>query len=189
MKELKASIRKSLLKKRMTLNKEEAKEKSEIIISKLMELDIFKKSKTIMLYLSFKNEVDTYELIEWCFENNKHVAAPYTIANGKKIIPYEIKNLSNNIHKSSFGVFEPSIDVVNEVNLNSIDLIIVPGVAFDKNKNRLGFGAGYYDRFLSKRFKSIPAVAICYDFQLVDEVPVGNFDIPMDMIITEEKII
>lgn len=189
MEEFKSSLRKSLLKKRRALSKEEVNERSGIIISKLMDLDVFKKSKTIMLYLSFKNEVDTYELIEWCFKNNKSVVAPYNIINERKMIPCEIKNLNDNIQKSSLGVFEPNIDVVNEVNLNSIDLIIVPGVAFDKNKNRLGFGGGYYDRFLSRRIKSIPTVAICYDFQLLDEVPVGNFDIPMDMIITENNIL
>lgn len=189
MDKFKSSLRKSMLKKRRSLSNEEVKKKSEIIISRLMDLDVFKKSKTIMVYLSFKNEVDTYELIEWCFKHNKSVVAPYNIPSEKKIIPCKIKNLDDNIQTSSLGVLEPNIQVVKEVDLNNIDLIIVPGVAFDKNRNRLGFGGGYYDRFLSRRTKSTPAAAICYDFQLVDEVPIGDFDIPMDMIITENNII
>ena len=142
-----------------------------------------------MLYLSFNNEVDTYPLVTWCLNNGKTVIAPYCVQSEKKIIPFIINNLTTDLTKSTFGIMEPKHDLLKMVNINDIDLIIVPGVVFDKHCNRIGFGAGYYDRFLSKKLKDTLTIGIAYDYQIIDEIPTGVYDVPLNFIVTQKRII
>jgi 5-formyltetrahydrofolate cyclo-ligase len=187
--DLKANLRKEMLQQRKTMETQNVSSYSNKIISAIMELPEFINSKNIMLYLSFNKEVNTYPLARWCLDNGKTVIAPYCIESEREIVPYKITNLLNDLTKSSFGVMEPKHDILQKANIEDIDLIIVPGVAFDKNCNRLGFGAGYYDRFLPKRLKHTPAIGIAYDYQIIDEVPTSEYDVPLDFIITQERII
>ncbi len=142
-----------------------------------------------MLYLSFNNEVNTYPLVTWCLANDKTVIAPYCIQSQRKIIPFEISNLTNDLTKSTFGVMEPKHDLLKEANIDNIDLIIVPGVVFDMHCNRIGFGAGYYDRFLPKKSNTTTTIGIAYDYQVVDKIPTNEYDVPLDLVITEKRII
>jgi 5-formyltetrahydrofolate cyclo-ligase len=186
---LKDNLRKEMLVKRRNMETQDVSSFSNKIISSIMELPEFINSKNIMLYLSFNKEVNTYPLARWCLDNNKTVIAPYCIQSKREIVPYKITNLINDLTKSTFGVMEPNHALLSKVNIEDIDLIIVPGVVFDENCNRIGFGAGYYDRFLPKRLKNTPAIGIAYDYQIVDKVPTGEYDVPLDFIITQERII
>jgi 5-formyltetrahydrofolate cyclo-ligase len=186
---LKDNLRKEMLEKRKTMETQNVSSFSNKIISSIMELPEFINSKNIMLYLSFNNEVNTYPLARWCLDNGKTIIAPYCIQSQREIVPYKITNLMNDLTKSTFGVMEPNHNLLSKVNIEDIDLIIVPGVVFDEHCNRIGFGAGYYDRFLPKRLKSTPAIGIAYDYQIIDKVPTGEYDVPLDFIITQERII
>jgi 5-formyltetrahydrofolate cyclo-ligase len=84
---------------------------------------------------------------------------------------------------------EPKHDILNKANIEDIDLIIVPGVVFDEHCNRIGFGAGYYDRFLPKRAKNSSTIGLAYDYQIINKIPTGDYDIPLDFIISEKRII
>lgn len=185
----KKKLRSLMLKKRGYLSEEENKQCSRKIRSTLINLDTFKNANVIMLYLSFKNEVDTYNIVKWCFEQGKRVIVPYCIKETSTIVPCEITNLDVDLVKGSYGILEPKVDCLKKVNIDDIDVVIVPGVVFDINCNRVGFGAGYYDRFLSKAKNPLQTIALSYDFQVVDKVPADEFDKPLDMIITEKRII
>ena len=186
---LKADLRKEMLQLRKNMETRDVSSFSNKIISAIMELPEFINSKNIMLYLSFNKEVNTYPLARWCLDNGKTVIAPYCIQSQREIVPYKITNLIGDLTKSDFGVMEPKYDILEKVNIEDIDLIIVPGVVFDENCNRIGFGAGYYDRFLPKRLKKTPAIGIAYDYQVIDNVPTSEYDVTLDYIITQERII
>ncbi len=184
----KSELRKKVLRLRNNMSDEEVELKSKTIINKLTALDEYKNSKVVFIYMSFKNEVKTSDLIEEMLSENKRVVIPYTDTKNIEIIPSEIKNLKDDLTLNTFGYYEPVLEKVKQVKPEELDLIITPGVVFDKNLNRIGFGKGYYDRILSKKRNDTKAIAVAYDFQVIDEVPTEPHDIKMDMIITEEKI-
>lgn len=185
---LKAKLRKSLLIQRSLMDKQEVESLSQGIMEKLVKVKPFLESKVVMIYLSFKNEVATDKIINWCFKQGKEVVVPYCIVDTKEIIPCKLDPERKNLIKNKYGIWEPSKDSRIPVDIEEIDTIIIPGVGFDKNCNRLGFGGGYYDRFLVKRKKEASAIAICYENQIVEAVPTDSYDIPMDIVVTEESL-
>lgn len=185
----KNTLRKNMLTQRKSMKIRDISAFSNKIINTIMALPEFIKCKNIMLYLSFNNEVNTYPLVTWCLNNSKTVIVPYCVEAEKKIIPFKINNLTTDLNKSTFGIMEPKHDLLKQVNINDIDLIIVPGVLFDKTCNRIGFGAGYYDRFLPGKAKNALTIGIAYDYQIIDEIPTDVYDVPLNFIVTENRII
>ena len=152
--------------------------KSNIIKDKIINTIEYQTSKVIALYKNLDSEVETNELINYALKDNKVVVLPKIV--GKTLEFYKTDNKKFN--KNIYNIYEPvETDIVND-----IDLFIVPGICFDKYKNRVGFGKGYYDRALKTNGKKI---GICFEEQIYDErIKVDPFDIKMDKIITEEKI-
>ena len=150
---------------------------SNIIIDKVLALKEIKTNDTFMVYNSFGNEVKTDRLIKTLKSQNKIVALPITIDSDMLAgVP-----IGNEYEKSSLGVLEPKSYTVIE----NPSVIIIPLVACDKNLNRIGMGKGFYDRFLKD--KNCLKVGICYDFQVVENIPKNPTDIPLDIIITEKR--
>lgn len=185
----KSEERKKILSIRNNLEPETVKQSSKIIIDKLTALDEYKDSNVVFIYMSFKNEVETFNLIEKMLSENKRVIIPYTDIKNTEIIPSEIKSLKDDLVLNPFGYYEPVINKVKQIEVEELDLIIAPGVVFDEELNRIGFGKGYYDRILSKKRKDTKVIALAYEFQVVEEVPTEPHDIKMNMIITEKRII
>ena len=168
----KDELRKQIIKKRKDiLNK---KKKSTIIVDKIINLDFYKKAKVIAIYNNMTNEVD----LSYLKDIDKIVLLPKVVED--KMIFIKIDN-NTKYKNSSFGVSEP----IGEEYLGNIDLIIVPGVGFDKELNRLGYGKGYYDKYLSG--KNIYKIGVCFKEQIVDSLPVDKYDIKMDLVITEKE--
>ncbi|HAM38741.1 MAG: 5-formyltetrahydrofolate cyclo-ligase [Elusimicrobia bacterium RIFOXYC2_FULL_34_12] len=180
----KKDIRTKVLAIRKCIGKEIVCKNSKRILKKLFQLGEFRKAKKIVFYASFNNEVDTWLMIEKALKLNKEVFLP-KIKNGK-IIPVKVKNL-NNLACGKYGILEPINGDSKKISIKYFDMIIVPGVVFDKNCNRIGFGKGYFDNFLS----NIEAVKIGlgYGFQVIEHIPVTDKDVPMDRVITEKQII
>ncbi len=162
-------------------NKEE---KTLVIKEKLINLEKYKKSKIIAIFKSFGSEINTTEIIDHSLNNGKVVILPKVVENNLKF--YKISN--NEIFvKSKFGIDEPIPEEENLVQNDLIDLIIVPGLSFDKEKNRLGYGGGYYDRFLSN--VNCMKIGICYEEQIYEgDLPAEKTDIKMDLIVTDKNI-
>ncbi len=170
-KELRANIK--LLKKQHT--KEQLLEQSELILAKLERHPDFRNARIVMLYSALPDEVQTQAFLEkWRHE--KKIILPTVV--GDDIIPVELAE-NTGFAVGDFNILEPQ----NEPYTGGYDLIVVPGVAFDRNGNRIGRGRGYYDRFLCKHL-DVKRIGICFDFQLVDKVPTEPNDIIMDEIIT-----
>jgi 5-formyltetrahydrofolate cyclo-ligase len=102
---------------------------------------------------------------------------------------YEINDIDKDTLPCYKGIIEPDSTVLKLLDPSEIDLAVIPGVAFDQGKNRIGYGAGYYDRFLHKLRADCLKVSVAFDLQLVDIIPAGRYDVPVDMVITEELLI
>lgn len=163
----------------------EKERKSKLIINKIKDIEEYQKAKIIALYKSLPSEVNTDELIEYSIKIGKIIALPKVIDNVLKF--YKI-DLDEKLIKSSFGVYEPKGDSSKYIDLQNIDLVIVPGICFDKEKNRLGFGKGYYDRFLEN--SNLNTIGICFSEQILinDSLPTNNNDIKVKKIITNKEI-
>jgi 5-formyltetrahydrofolate cyclo-ligase len=167
-----------LLKNKLS-NQDKLKE-SEIVFEKIESLPEFKAANTILIYWSTKDELPTHEIVKkW--RNEKFVVLP-SIKNKNLVLKKFTKETEMVQH--ALGIWEPDL---NEVYTGKVDLAIVPGVAFDKNKNRLGRGKGYYDRFF-RRNKTLK-IGVGFDFQLIDFIPVRWWDRQMDKIVTPSNTI
>lgn len=178
-------IRDKILSIRNSLSPEEAKGRSKLIFQNLKTLPIFNTAKVIHTYVSSKkNEVDTIEIINYLFSIGKRVIVPVVDKDREVLRHSELKSISD-LKKSTFGILEP--EQIKEVSLNEIELVLVPAIAVDRFGNRIGFGSGYYDKFLSQI--RCPKVALVYDFQIVDKIETSPNDAPVDFIVTETEII
>jgi len=183
----KAELRKEILQKRDSIEPSVKKIKDKAVIARLKGLYEFKSAKTLLLYASFRSEVDTHKLIKESLEAQKRVLLPRVNYSLKKLEIREIESL-NDIEKGHWGIPEPKRATPLR-DLNEADLIIVPGVCFDRKGGRIGYGAGYYDKLLKGLNKSIPVIAIAYDEQVVEEIPLEAHDRRVDMIITDREVI
>lgn len=178
----KAEIRSQALKKRKALTSEEQKEKSEDIIEQLEKLDVFKNAEVILVYYSHHGEVRTQDFMAKWLDKKQFLLPKLT--EGDTFLVQPLSSLDE-LEENRYGIPEPA---VSELEAPRPELIIVPGVAFDRKGNRIGMGNGYYDRFLADK-KDIPTVALAYGQQILDSVPQKPYDEPVDYIITEDEVI
>ena len=184
-------LRRRILDERKNINIVEKKEMDNKILCKLYESEYYKKSKKIFMYISYDSEINTKGIITKALEDNKKVYVPRTEFKTRIMDAVEIRSLDNLV-ESEYGILEPSINEPH-IDPNELDLIIVPGVAFDKQGGRVGYGAGFYDRYFNKisedNIERIIKLALAYEFQTLDKVPMNDQDIPVDFIITENEFI
>jgi len=153
---------------------------ADVVFKKIELLPEFKQAKTILIYWSMKDELPTPEIIaKWC--NQKQLLLP-SIEKNKLVLKKYLQEVQ--LIQKDLGFWEP--DLIENYN-GSVDLVIVPGVAFDRNKNRMGRGKGYYDRFF-KKYKPVK-IGVGFDFQLMPKIPVAGHDIKMDKIITASEMV
>lgn len=181
----KVLIRKEILSKLRLLSPEENSRKSEIIKQKLFSMKEFNKSRVVMFYVSMKDEVNTWDMLKEALKIGKRVAVPCTASETDEIIPAEIKDPEKELEIGKYGIYQPGKDSINKIPLDNIDLVIVPGVAFDEEKYRIGRGKGYYDRFLSRVSSRTVTIGICFDFQVVKSLPRKPHDLPVSKVITD----
>ncbi|NQV08586.1 5-formyltetrahydrofolate cyclo-ligase [Candidatus Woesearchaeota archaeon] len=174
----KEAIRKKLQEMRIGIDEEFVREKSKEIMKKLFEDEDYKKAKTVMFYVSIDDEVDTHDMIHEALKEKK-VCVPKTNLATKTIDAHHIESF-NHLRVGSFYILEPENE--SKVDVSDIDVIIVPGVAFDKKGNRIGRGKGYYDKFLKDKHSK--KIGLAFGFQILDEVPVEEHDVAVDKVIS-----
>ena len=183
---LKAEVRKSCLFQRAALGEEERKTKSRIIQQKLRSLPEFQQAQVVMLFLNFRDEVETTALAEATIALNKRLILPRCAPHGL-LLPIEVGDLAKDIEPGVWGIREPKLNK-GETDPSEIDLIVVPGAGFDLTGDRLGYGGGFYDRFFMRLNPVTPRVAICFECQVIAQVPVDKHDAKMTMLITENAV-
>lgn len=183
---VKTSVRKKILAKRNSITKKFVNEASKKIYKRLINTSEYNNAKTIMFYVSKDNEVETRSMIEDTIKKSKKICVPKTDRLNHKLHPVMIKDMDSDLELSHFGLHEPRLDRGKLVSITKIDLIITPGIAFDRDGYRLGWGKGYYDRFLENT-GNIPKIGLAFDFQIIPQLPRDSHDIPVDIVITEKR--
>jgi len=184
---MKDMLRKSILDKRNALSISEVLEKSSTIKKRFFEMDLFKNAQTILFYVSYGNEVSTHDIIKESIEMGKNVVVPKSVTNNNSLILSRFTDWSN-LELGAYNILEPKKETIKEVNVESIDLIILPGVVFDESGNRIGHGKGYYDRLLSDS-KDIPTIGLAFELQIIKNIESEKHDEKIDIIMTEERSI
>ncbi len=159
-----------------------------MIKQRLFSLEEFKLSVTVMAYVSTCDEVATDKIISCCLAGGKRVAVPSLRGGGDEIVPSLISDPEKELAPGLFGIMEPASEYVKPVPLDEIDIVIVPGAAFDASGSRLGLGGGYYDRLL-KKLPRPAVIALAFNFQVLESLPVQAHDVAVDKLITESSVI
>ena len=162
-------------------------EKSKRIRDLVVSSETFRDASVIMMFLSMPHEVDTTSMILHAWRQGKTIVVPKVSWQQRHMIPVEIKSLETGLATNGHGLRNPTEG--EPVPFEDIDLIITPGLAFDRNGNRLGRGGGYYDKFFATHEKETTKWAVAFSEQLVDKVPTADDDIPVDAVVTENEII
>ncbi len=183
----KKELRKQLLAERQQLTREQRAPWDAAIFKRLSEMEEVQQASTIMLYLDFRGEVESEEMIRYGLAAGKRVCAPVTFKEERRMVPVLISSLDQ-LHEGAYGIREPLHLPEREVGVEEIDLVVLPGVGFDRQGGRLGYGGGYYDRFLPKLRPDARKIAVAYELQVVAEVPMEAHDTPLDALVTEAGV-
>lgn len=156
--------------------------------ARILKSPAFQSAVCVMLYMPLRSEVDVIALALEAFRLGKTVCVPRVADGGKSMHAVEIKSIDDeSMTSDALGVRAPRSG--RTMPQDSIDLVITPGVAFDLRCERLGRGGGFYDRFLAKAHRHTTTIGICFDFQLVDEIPSQSGDVPVHAVVTDRRAI
>ena len=184
----KKACREEILSLRNAQSEENIFNKSKKIFDFLISTKEYENSSKIMFFMGKEKEVQTDFMVEESLKKGKRIFIPITKTKKRRLIPCEIKNLDELVI-STFNVKEPKKECIKVHDPKDIDMVIVPGVGFDINGNRIGYGFGYYDSFLSETKQKIPFIGLAFDFQIREEIPCDESDMLIDKIITDKRII
>jgi 5-formyltetrahydrofolate cyclo-ligase len=189
----KTKVRRHVLHLRESIPADIRKQKDMAIVSKLLALPEFIVSKSILLYASFGSEVGTRNLIEYCLNKGVVVALPRVVREHERLDIYKIANIADLV-PGYRDIPEPLANPETHIKIDDIDLVVTPGVAFDESCNRIGYGKGYYDKLLGSAAgtKNRPKpffAALAYEEQIVPSISCEPYDINMDAVITDKRII
>lgn len=183
-KDEKYKLRKFILNKLKNQNSKERIDKSRIIADKIISSREFARATVILCYAAMSYEVETIDIINHALKEKKVVCLPRMNVEKREIIPCEIKELAKETYMCTYGFREPVQTVSEFKEISLIDVVLVPGLAFDSLNNRLGRGAGYYDTFLSLLGEKPSRFGLCFDFQVFDQIPHESHDQKVDRIVS-----
>ena len=183
----KKSIRENIINKRNELSLDIKIQYDITIFNELINYEFYKNAKKIFTYVSFGSEVDTIEFITYALNDNKEIYVPKTDKIKKEMVAMRINSLDNMI-VDKWGILEPK-HVDKDKICENFDLIIMPGVAFDRKGNRIGYGGGYYDKYFSQIKGESNKIVLAYDFQIVNSIENEAHDIRVNCIITNNEFI
>lgn len=181
---------------KQAFRKETLKKRSEIycaetdaqVVENFLNSDAYKNSEWMMLYVSFGTEINTHELVKKALADGKHVVVPICNISDHTVILSEVINFPEDLEEGHYGILEVRDCCRRVVDPKQLDLVVVPGMAFTESGNRMGFGGGYYDRFLENICPECVTVALIREDFIYDEIPMEPHDKCVDHIITEKCV-
>ena len=180
----KAQLRTTLLRRLKQQREDARRRKSEAVWRKVFRLTAFRRAKTILCYVALPYEVQTWQMIEEMLAYGKRVVVPVARPKTKRLGLSEVRDPHADLMPRTFGVWEPVPGALRPVRPRDLDLVLVPGLAFDRRGHRLGHGHGYFDRFLSRLPKTTPTVGLAFRFQLLESLPTGRHDHAVQTVLT-----
>lgn len=182
----KGQIRAEALKRRDAIPQEVRAIKSHEIKERLLSLELYKQSASTLLFCSFRTEVDTLPIIKTALNDGKKVVLPRVNRDLLNLELYQINSLDD-LTPGYMNILEPLPDKCSQVVPDEMEFVVVPGVAFDLSGGRLGYGGGYYDKLLGSIMNRPFLIAIAFEEQIIEHVPVDEHDVRVDMIITDRR--
>lgn len=168
---------------RNALSIKERSTRDGIIRSKFFESESYKNAQTIFIYVSYRSEVDTHEIIKKALLDNKNICVPKIISKQDGMEAILIKNFDD-LKSGKYGILEP-VNRDSKIEECKIDLVVIPGLAFDWDGGRIGYGGGFYDRFLVEVKSETPKIGLAYSFQIIGKVFMNKNDVYINRIITD----
>lgn len=162
-------------------------EKSAAILDRLRNMPVFQEANDVFCFVSFRNEVDTHPIIEFLLAQGKRVYIPYIHQKNKNMRASELRSFTE-LERGFFGVLEHKDEFVRVTDVDTIDLVITPGLLFDEEGYRVGYGGGFFDVFFASFTTPVAKVGICFQEQIHGTLPHAAHDIPVDWIVTDERI-
>lgn len=188
LKEKKDLLRKEILRRRDELSPEERQVKSRIIKARLFNLPDIVSAQNIFFYVSFRSEVQTHEMIRAARAGGKTVTVPFTDMKQRRLVPSCINSFEDDLAPGTLGILEPRPEKLRPVPAHQVDVVITPGAVFCEKGWRIGYGGGFYDRFLKESEKK--SYALAFELQIVQDVPYDlRYDAGVDYIVTENRVI
>ena len=185
----KEQLRKYIMRLRERMSPLAVEENSREILDQILGIREFLQAKVVASYISKNNEVDTRILIRKALDQKKRVLVPLVKKDTPQLVFSEITNLGAELAPGNFGVLEPKPEFFRQQDITSANLLFVPGIAWDIEGYRLGWGQGYFDRALKMLPGNVCSIGLGFDLQFVKHVPREQFDLPVKMIVTESRII
>lgn len=186
----KAEIRRAALARRDALDAALRAELSRAIVARLLALPDFQRARTVLAYAGFGSEIDTRLLLAAALESGKRLLLPRVNRRAGVLDVHVVTDLARDLGAGGWGIPEPQPETCPGCGAEEADWILVPGVAFDRRGGRIGYGRGYYDKLLGsvrRAGNGAPALAAAFDAQVVDEIPMGDHDVPVDRVLTETE--
>ena len=183
----KKQMRSAVLARRDAMSPSERAVASRAIVDKLCNLTSYQSASVVLIYMTFGSEIETKPLFERIVTDGKVVVLPRVDKTSQTLMLHSVKSVAE-LQSSRWGIFEPATPAPI-VALKEVGFVLLPGVAFDRTGNRLGYGRGYYDKLLSRADPTLARVAAAYACQVVEKVPAGPWDQKIDTVITENEII
>lgn len=181
----KKSFRQATLKKRSEIYSDEIDQK---IVDRFLASEYYQNAQTMMLYVSFGTEINTHDLVKQALAYEKNVIVPICNTEDHTITLSKITDFDEDLTEGSYGILEVKPDHLRIVSPLDLDLVLVPGMSFGENGTRMGFGGGYYDRFLETVRPDAVTVALIRETFICNEIPLEPHDKCVDLLITEDRI-
>lgn len=188
----KRAMRARVQRSRDALPAEEARRSSEEIVRRVKNLPAYERARSRLLFASFRSEVATDALLRQTLAIGARLVLPRVTEFEEPLALHEVRDIERDLAPGAFGIREPIPARCPELSVEHVDFILVPGLAFDRAGGRLGYGGGFFDWVLSHRHDLVDgaaAVAVAFALQIVDEVPMQAWDVPVSLIVTEDEII
>lgn len=182
-------LRRRLFERLQSLSENQRLEESRRIEERLFSLEEFKTAISIALFVSWDDEVNTEGMLDRCIHMGKVVGVPYVEKNKEDLLFFRITDRKAQLKIGTFGIYQPIPGDAEPIGYDEFDVVVVPGLAFDRAGNRLGRGKGYYDRFLKKLKKDVLTIGVCFDCQLVESLPVLPHDVPIKLLISGSSMV
>ena len=185
----KENLRRYMLRLRDRQSVGEIEQKSQDIIDQVLHLHEYVRARGIACYVNKDSEVNTRPLIRATLDQEKRVLIPVVKKGDIELFYSEIKDLGSELAPGTFGILEPKPENVHPVSLDTVDVIFVPGIVWDREGYRLGWGRGYFDRVIKNLPQHVRSAGLAFNMQLIGKVPRDQFDVPVDMVVTESRVI
>ncbi len=182
----KKELRKQMLQKRNRLDAEYRKQADEAITAAFLESELYRNSQSLFIYISYSSEVDTQRIISQALQDGKKVLVPRTCGETRQMDAVQITDFKTQLCQTCCGILEPDYDDGQAFPPEQIDLIVVPGVAFDRKGFRIGYGGGYYDKYLCLATNAT-TIGFAYEQSLLDALTPEIHDRRVNRILTERK--